>query len=354
MRRRAVREIGTLAGVLAILGGMVLVNYLTRQQNLKERMITWRQQIEAKRVSKGLGLLPWALLGKTTGTVRKGPTFDPELLKWDNKQVDLIGFMVPVEKFRAITEFILLPMPIECYFCQRPPMRDVALIRMEEGKTTDLYKEPILINGVLRLKKGPTKFFYEIEDTTFGPGEEGGKLTKAAPTQEAIAHAQAQQEAQQPLLEAEKPPTADEASTAQKPPQTADAGQQRLAEEKRYLEENAKKDGVVTLPSGLQYKDLREGAGRIPTLTDKVKTHYRGSLIDGTVFDSSYDRNEPAVFRVDQVIPGWTEALQLMREGAKWQLVIPSELAYGERGAGKTIPPNATLIFEIELIEVVE
>lgn len=121
---------------------------------------------------------------------------------------------------------------------------------------------------------------------------------------------------------------------------------------KKYLEENAKKDGVVTLPSGLQYKILTEGTGKQPTASDIVKVHYRGTLVDGTEFDSSYSRNEPAEFPVGGVIPGWTEALQLMKEGSKWQLVLPPTLAYGDRGAGPSIGPNATLVFEVELLEV--
>lgn len=124
------------------------------------------------------------------------------------------------------------------------------------------------------------------------------------------------------------------------------------AQNKKFLEENKKAEGVVTLPSGLQYKVLREGDGPSPDANDMVRTHYRGQLIDGTVFDSSYERGEPAEFPVNGVIPGWTEALQKMKMGAKWQLFIPSELAYGEAGAGGAIPPNATLIFEIELLDV--
>ena len=121
-----------------------------------------------------------------------------------------------------------------------------------------------------------------------------------------------------------------------------------------FLAENKKKDGVKTTASGLQYKVVKAGTGKTPKASDTVKTHYKGTLIDGTEFDSSYKRNEPAVFPVNGVIPGWTEALQLMPVGSKWQLFIPSELAYGERGAGSAIAPNSVLTFEIELISIEE
>ncbi len=119
-----------------------------------------------------------------------------------------------------------------------------------------------------------------------------------------------------------------------------------------FLEENKKKDNVITLPSGLQYEVLTEGTGKKAQATDQVKCHYEGTLIDGTLFDSSIKRGEPAVFGVNQVIPGWVEALQLMPEGSKWRLYIPSDLAYGARGAGEMIPPHSALIFDVELIQV--
>ncbi len=124
------------------------------------------------------------------------------------------------------------------------------------------------------------------------------------------------------------------------------------AEGEAFLAENAKKEGVVTLPSGLQYKVLNAGAGATPKASDSVECHYEGRLIDGSVFDSSYQRGETATFGVTQVIAGWVEALQLMKEGDKWQLYIPYNLAYGERGAGAQIPPYATLIFDVELVKV--
>lgn len=124
------------------------------------------------------------------------------------------------------------------------------------------------------------------------------------------------------------------------------------AEGENFLAENAKKPGVVTLPSGLQYQVLREGNGRKPSATDQVECHYEGTLINGQVFDSSYRRGETATFGLNQVIKGWTEGLQLMQEGAKYRFFIPYNLAYGERGAGQAIPPYITLIFDVELIKV--
>jgi FKBP-type peptidyl-prolyl cis-trans isomerase FklB len=132
------------------------------------------------------------------------------------------------------------------------------------------------------------------------------------------------------------------------------AGEKNKKEGEAFLAENKKKEGVKTLPSGLQYKVIKAGTGKKPAAADTVTTHYRGTLIDGTEFDSSYKREKPATFQVSGVIPGWTEALQLMEEGAKWQLFVPPNLAYGERGAGQVIGPHATLIFEVELISIQE
>lgn len=123
---------------------------------------------------------------------------------------------------------------------------------------------------------------------------------------------------------------------------------------KIFLEENKSNTGVVELPSGLQYQILKEGYGEKPAATDQVKCHYHGSLIDGTVFDSSVERGEPAVFGVNQVIPGWVEALQLMSVGSKWRLFIPSDLGYGAQGAGQAIKPHSTLVFNVELLEIVK
>ena len=127
---------------------------------------------------------------------------------------------------------------------------------------------------------------------------------------------------------------------------------QNKASGEAFLANNAKKEGVVVLPSGLQYEVITEGNGKKPSATDRVQCHYEGTLIDGTIFDSSIKRGEPAVFGVNQVIKGWVEALQLMQEGAKWRLYIPYDMAYGEHGAGEMIPPYSALVFDVELIKV--
>jgi FKBP-type peptidyl-prolyl cis-trans isomerase FklB len=131
-----------------------------------------------------------------------------------------------------------------------------------------------------------------------------------------------------------------------------DLAKKNLEEGRDYLAQNGKKTGVEILPSGMQYQVLRAGEGKVPGPVDRVTVHYRGQLIDGTEFDSSYARNQPATFAVAGVIPGWREALQKMREGDKWRVFLPPDLAYGEKGAGSMIGPQAVLVFEIELLKV--
>lgn len=132
-----------------------------------------------------------------------------------------------------------------------------------------------------------------------------------------------------------------------------EAANENLKNGLEFLSQNRSEDGVVELPSGLQYKVINEGEGDLPALTDQVKCHYHGSLIDGTVFDSSVERGNPAVFPVNGVIRGWVEALQLMPVGSKWRLFVPPDLGYGEQGAGNVIGPNSTLVFDVELLEIV-
>jgi peptidyl-prolyl cis-trans isomerase len=162
----------------------------------------------------------------------------------------------------------------------------------------------------------------------------GGKLKmKEAEAQQMVQQFFAEQEALQQAANAEK-------------------GKAAKAEGEQFLAENAKKEGVKTTASGLQYQVLRDGNGKQPKATDQVECHYEGTLIDGTKFDSSYDRGQTATFPLNQVIAGWTEGLQLMHEGAKYRFFIPYQLAYGERGAGASIPPYAALIFDVELVAV--
>ncbi len=153
----------------------------------------------------------------------------------------------------------------------------------------------------------------------------------------------------QPLLQALKGKL-----RAKQQEQIAQAGQENLEKGQAFLEENKTKEGVIATESSLQYKVLKEGAGKSPDKTDRVKVHYKGTTIDGTVFDSSYERNQPATFQADKVIKGWTEGIQLMKEGSKFKLFIPANLAYAERGAGQIIGPNEVLIFEVELLEVLD
>ena len=145
-----------------------------------------------------------------------------------------------------------------------------------------------------------------------------------------------------------------EKAVAEQQAAQAIASEENVAAAAGFLAENAAKEGVVVTESGLQYEILTAGEGAVPAADDTVEVHYRGTLMDGTEFDSSYSRNQTASFGVTQVIPGWVEALQLMSVGSKWKLVIPSDLAYGAAGAGGTIGPNATLIFEVELISIAD
>lgn len=211
MRRRAVRELGTIVGVVTILAAIALANGYMRRGTLKDQMEKVRKAAEGKRQSQGLELLSWDLLRETTGSRRSGPSFDTALAAKRDTVVNLIGFMVPMYNFRGMTEFLVLPVPIECYFCEEPPMRDIMLVQMAEGDQVDLVKEPVLISGTLTLNEGAgTKFFYVIKDAKRGPAEEGGKFTRQPVRQEAIGHATQMQEAEadkkDELLEGYEPP----------------------------------------------------------------------------------------------------------------------------------------------------
>ena len=202
MRRRTKRDLVILVSIVAIVAGIVLFKGWGDRNQLADRMATIRKQTEQERKSEGLELLQWPVLQKTTGTIKKGPTFDPKLEALDKQRVDIVGFMVPLEEFREMREFLLLPLPIECYFCQSPPMRDVMIIQMAKGKSTKLFREPVLINGTLTLNRGAgTKFFYTISEADLGPGKKGGELTQkdVAPQHMAPGHQPTNDELVKPM-----------------------------------------------------------------------------------------------------------------------------------------------------------
>ena len=210
MRRRTKRDLALLVSVIAILGAVALAKGFFERSDLANRMETARKGVEQTRKSEGLELLPWPIVQRTTGNVKKGPTFDDRLLPFDQQRVDIVGFMVPLEQFRDMTEFLLLPLPLECYFCQSPPMRDVMVVQMAKDKTTKLYREPVLINGVLSLNKGPgTKFFYVIKDAKIGPGKKGDTLTvkEVAPQHMIPGHEPTKTGQEAPLAKPIAPPT---------------------------------------------------------------------------------------------------------------------------------------------------
>ncbi len=227
MRRRVVRDIGTFIGVIVILGVVVFINGQMQRGTLKDQMEKVRRTAEAKQRGSGVEILSWETLRKTTGTRKTGPSFDQRLIDKRGDAISLIGFMVPLYDFRDIKEFILLPVPIECYFCQAPPMRDVMLVQMAAGKTTDLVKEPVMVSGELTLNEGAgTKFFYVVKDAKRGAAEKGGKLTKKKITQEHVDHAigakQSEDSLQEPLIQGQEPPKAAPESTPPPAPPAAE------------------------------------------------------------------------------------------------------------------------------------
>ncbi|MBI5095157.1 MAG: DUF3299 domain-containing protein [Candidatus Hydrogenedentes bacterium] len=208
MRIRAAKEIGIIGGIVVLLLALLFVNMQCGRLDLRDRMEKLRKRIEQERIGQGLKLLPWNLLQKTTGGVRSGPTFDPKLLPYRDTHVDIIGFMVGLDKFRNIKEFMVLPLPLECYFCQQPPMHDVVLVQMAEGEVVkSLYKEPVLINGTLTLNEGPnTKFFYVIKNARLGAGKEGGPLSpKETPQEHTLPH---ESKESTTMIEGHEPPKA--------------------------------------------------------------------------------------------------------------------------------------------------
>lgn len=225
---------------------------------------------------------------------------------------------------------ILLAVLTGCLFAPASWAGDAGLVESEDGKIS--YSVGYQMGGDFKRQKlaiQPEAFLKGVQDALSGTGP-----------------AMPEEEMRQTLIDLKKRVTA-----LQREEKLALAERNRSQGE-TFLEENGKKEGVKTLPSGLQYRVLSAGEGQAPWATDMVTVHYRGTLIDGTEFDSSYSRNQPATFALNRVIKGWTEGLQLMKPGAKYRLFIPPHLAYGERGAGAKIGPNSTLIFDVELLEV--
>lgn len=207
-------------------------------------------------------------------------------------------------------------------------------------------------------QESPSKYSSDTDRASYGIGLNMANNVKGAPFE--LNEKALLQGVKDGLEGAEQKVTQEDISGAIKSLQEAyferqkQENEQQVKEGEAYLAENAKKSNIQVTESGLQYEVIKSGTGRSPVATDTVKTHYHGTLINGEVFDSSVDRGEPSEFQVNRVIKGWTEALQLMKEGDKWRLHIPSELAYGERSPSPKIPTNATLVFEVELLEVVE
>jgi hypothetical protein len=226
VRRRVVRDLGTILGIVVILAAVVLINGYMRRGTLADQMDKIRRKAELDQQTIGTQLLPWELLRKTKGAKSSGPTFDPDLISMKDERVNLVGFMVPQYEFRQMTEFILLPLPIECYFCQAPPMREVVLVQMEKDAKVDLAREPIVVNGNLTLNEGAgAKFFYVVKNATRGAAEKGGKLTTQQVSGEHMMHGtaakQAEEAAQEPILPGQEPPKSP--SDSQTPPQAAPA-----------------------------------------------------------------------------------------------------------------------------------
>ncbi|MCC6144483.1 MAG: DUF3299 domain-containing protein [Candidatus Hydrogenedentes bacterium] len=205
MRKRAKRELGVIVGILALLAAGVSANYVFGLSGKVEFYTTLRQEAETTRQEQGLDLLSWETVTETGGNRFSGPQFEDAFLARDGQTVNILGFMTPINRYRDMTEFILLPLPIECYFCQTPPMNHVVWVKMKEGEKTNLFKEPVLINGTLKLAGvwDEAKYFYSIQNATLGAGELGGKLTVTAPGAE---HMVPQHQQNQELLRGTDPP----------------------------------------------------------------------------------------------------------------------------------------------------
>ena len=179
MRQRVKRDLSVIAGVVVILALIIFMNYNVGRTALAKKKDLERRGFEDARQSEGMEILKWHHMRDTEGSLRSGPTFSEDLKKWNNKQVNVIGFMVPENEFREMKEFMLLPLPLECYFCNRPPVKDVMVVHMEEGTTTNPYEQAVMINGVLRLHEGPNQTsFYSIEHAALEAAEKGARLQR--------------------------------------------------------------------------------------------------------------------------------------------------------------------------------
>lgn len=179
MKRRTKRDLTIFTAILLVIGGLVFANGQFSRQGLAEDFENLRETLEQTRVNSGVSVLPWKVIRTTKGTLSKGGKFTPELMEHNGQEVFLIGFMVPEEQFMNVTEFLMLPIPLECYFCSMPPSRDVLYVKLREGETADIAIEPVLVRGRLKLNEGPgVKFFYTLEEATLEAALEGGPLTK--------------------------------------------------------------------------------------------------------------------------------------------------------------------------------
>ena len=179
MKKRTKRDIGLFLGVIALIGGVALANTQFRRGNLAEQYERLRAGLESGHLQEGMNLLPWNLVRKTKGSLHRGGTFAAELFDYNDQPAHMIGFMVPLETFIDVTDFMMLPIPIECYFCAMPPSRDVLYVQLQEGETAQIYDEPVLILGTFKIHEGPEqKYFYSLTDATIKAAEDGGELTR--------------------------------------------------------------------------------------------------------------------------------------------------------------------------------
>jgi hypothetical protein len=212
IRKRTLRDLITLLGVIVIIATVALAKWSMETGDLRDRAIAWRKNIEEQRIESGVELLEWNVMQKTKGTLRSGPKYDEALMPHKGQVVDIVGYMEPLYEFSGAHQFLLLPMPLECYFCEQPPPRDVILVNMEGEERARMVEEPVMIHGQLRLNEGEgNNFFYVIENARMGAAEQGKTLealTPQRPSQEALSHAAVtkMEEEQGELIEGSEPP----------------------------------------------------------------------------------------------------------------------------------------------------